>query len=695
MDKQIGFLLVLLITLVVFGITTRRYIGFFKNTRKGFPVKQLGRRFGVMMEVAIGQTKIFRRPVMGLLHALVFWGFLVILIGSIEMIIDGLFGTERVLSVLGGFYKFIIASGDIFALIIAVAILIFLFRRVFLHVKRFSGIEMKHISHLDANVALTMILLLMLSLLGMNTFYILSAAQAGQEVVGIFPISTMLAGFIKAGDSIHFWHEFNWWMHIGLIFVFANYLPYSKHFHVFMSVPNVFLSRLEPLGKVDTMESITKEVKIMMDPEQAFASPPAGTEAEEEVPERFGIMDIEDVSWKNYFDSLACTECGRCTSVCPANTTGKILSPRKIVMDVRARMKEKGPGLVKEGKEYSDERSLLRDYISEEELWACTLCNACAQECPININHPSIILGMRRYLVMEESAAPGELNAIFSNIENNGAPWQFSQEDRMLWSDGKVEVPLMADLLAKGEKAEYLLWVGSAGAFDDRYKQVSVAFAKVLNHLGISYAALGAEESSSGDVARRAGNEMLFQMQAMMNIELLNGYKVKKIITCDPHAYNTLKNEYPDLGGEYEVIHHSQFLRDLMKDEKLSLNKASLSGKKITFHDPCYLGRANGEYNAPRAVLEALGSTVEMKRNKSFALCCGAGGGQMFKEAEKGEKEVFIERTEDALETGADIIATACPYCMVMMTDGLKYKNKEEEVSNYDIAELVANSLDL
>jgi len=695
MDKQIVFPVVLLITLVVFGFTTRRYIGYFKHTRKGFPVKQLGRRFGLMMEVAIGQTKIFRRPVMGLLHALVFWGFLVILIGSIEMIIDGLAGTERVLSFLGGFYSFIMASGDIFALIIALAILVFLFRRVFLHVKRFSGIEMKHISHLDANVALTMILLLMISLLGMNTFYILSAGHAGHELVGVYPVSNLLASWIDAGDSNHLWHEVSWWMHIGLIFVFANYLPYSKHFHVFMSVPNVFLSRLEPLGKLDTMESITKEVKIMMDPDQAFASPPEGAEAEEEVPERFGIMDVEDVSWKNYFDSLACTECGRCTSVCPANTTGKMLSPRKIVMDVRARMKEKGAGLIKNGKEYADERSLLRDYISEEELWACTLCNACAQECPININHPSIIVGMRRYLVMEESAAPGELNAIFSNIENNGAPWQFAQDDRVLWAEGKVEVPLMADLLAKGEQPEYLLWVGSAGAFDDRYKQVSVAFAKVLNHLGISYGVLGAEESSSGDVARRAGNEMLFQMQAMMNIEILSGYDVKKIITCDPHAYNTLKNEYPDLGGEYEVFHHTQLLRELMKDGKLSLNGGSFAGKRITFHDPCYLGRANGEYIAPRAVLDAVGASVEMKRNKSFALCCGAGGGQMFKEAEKGEKEVFLERTEDALETGADIIATACPYCMVMMTDGLKYKNKEEEISNYDIAELVAQNLGL
>jgi Fe-S oxidoreductase len=253
----------------------------------------------------------------------------------------------------------------------------------------------------------------------------------------------------------------------------------------------------------------------------------------------------------------------------------------------------------------------------------------------------------------------------------------------------------MADLASKGETPEYLLWVGSAGAFDDRYKQVSVAFAKVLNHLGISYAILGAEESSSGDVARRAGNEMLFQMQALMNIEILNGYEVKKIITCDPHAFNTLKNEYPDLGGTYEVIHHTQFLHQLMAAGKLSLNRGGLNGKKITFHDPCYLGRANGEYKAPREVLEALGTTVEMKRHRSFSLCCGAGGGQMFKEAEAGDKEVFLERTEEALETGAGIIATACPYCMVMMTDGLKYKNKEEEIRTYDIAELVAQNLEL
>ena len=260
----------------------------------------------------------------------------------------------------------------------------------------------------------------------------------------------------------------------------------------------------------------------------------------------------------------------------------------------------------------------------------------------------------------------------------------------------KVEVPLLADLSARGEQPEYLFWVGSAGAFDDRYKNVSRAFVKLLTHLGTSYAVLGTEESSSGDVARRAGNEMLFQMQALMNIEIFEGYGVKKILTCDPHAYNTFKNEYPDLGGNYEVIHHTRFIRERMAEGTLKIPGDAFKDRRITYHDPCYLGRANGEYAAPRQILEAFAAGLkEMKRNRSYALCCGAGGGQMFKEAEKGDKEVFIERTEEALETGADIIATACPYCMVMMTDGLKYKNREESHKNYDIAELVVLALGL
>lgn len=692
MIKQLIFASTLIISLGTFTWTIMRIFSYMKFT-KPFPINNIPQRFMVMLKVAIGQTKIFRYPVMGFLHALVFWGFLVILIGSLEMLIDGLFATERVLSFMGPVYNVLFASGDVFAFIIVIAIIIFLFRRLFMHVGRFYGAEMKKISKIDANIALTIILMLMLTLLGMNTFYVLSSVAAGHELLGLYPVSEYIAQWINlSGETVYAWHEVYWWAHILLIFIFANVLPYSKHFHVFMSVPNVFLSRLEPLGYLSNMPAITKEVKMMLDPNAAFDSP---TEGEEEVA-RFGVLDAEDSTWKNYLDSLACTECGRCTAVCPANITGKKLSPRKIVMDLRARMKEKGPGLVKEGKDFSDNKSLIRDYITEEELWACTTCNACAQECPININHPSIIVDMRRYLVMEESAAPGELNATFTNIENNGAPWQFSPEDRMKWAeDANLEVPILADKIAEGKKPEFLFWVSSAGAFDDRYKKVSREFVKILKHLKVDYAVLGVEETDSGDIARRAGNEMLFQMQAMMNIEIMNAYEVKKIITCDPHDFNTFKNEYPDFDGKYEVIHHSQFLAQMINDGKLQLNN-TFEGQKITFHDPCYLGRGNGEYAAPREVLKALpAKNVEMVRCKSYALCCGAGGGQMFKEAEKGDKEVFIERIEDAIETKADIVATACPFCMVMMTDGIKYKNKEEEMKNLDIAELVSQSMGL
>ena len=434
MIKQILFAVSLLITIGVFAYTTRKLIALFKLTKPAFAVKDFGKRIAITLKVAVGQTKIMRRPVIGFMHALVWWGFLIIIVGSIEMVIDGLVGTERVLGFLGIIYDVIFASGDVFAFLIAILIVAFLFRRIAMHVKRFDGVEMKHKSHVDANIALSIILFLMITLLGMNTFYLVDAKLAGHEIIGVYPISNIIAGWFSgiSGETAHFLHELNWWGHILGIFFFANYLPYSKHFHVFMSVPNVFLSNLNPLGKMTNMESITKEVKLMMDPEAAFAEP---AEGEEETIERFGVMDIEDVTWKNYMDSLACTQCGRCTSVCPANLTGKLLSPRKIVMNVRERMKEKGPEMVKNGKDWTDNKALLGDYITAEELWACTTCNACAQECPININQPAIILDLRRYIVMEESAAPAELNSIFSNIENNGAPWQFAQDDRMLWAE--------------------------------------------------------------------------------------------------------------------------------------------------------------------------------------------------------------------------------------------------------------------
>lgn len=427
MIKQVLFIILLSVTLLVFAFTVNRLWKLFRLTRKTPPVKDWGKRITITLAVAFGQSKILRKPLIGLLHALVFWGFLVITVGSIEMVIDGIFGLERAFAGSGWFYKVITASGDVFAYIIAFGIIAFLVRRQFMHIKRFSGIELKPKNKRDANLALAMILFLMISLIGINLAYL---NQKPEPVLGLYPVSALLANFWQINlTQAHIFFEVSWWSHIVLIFIFANYLPYSKHFHVFMSIPNVFFSNLDPLGKLPNMESVTKEVQLMLGG-NAFQ------DTGDQAPARFGVKDVEDVSWKNYMDALTCTQCGRCTEVCPANLTGKKLSPRKIFVDLRNRMNEKGLQMIK-NPEYTDQKALVSDeYISYEELWACTTCNACAQECPLNISHPNLIMDMRRYLVMEEGRAPSGINAMFANIENNGAPWQFSPEDRLEWTKG-------------------------------------------------------------------------------------------------------------------------------------------------------------------------------------------------------------------------------------------------------------------
>jgi heterodisulfide reductase subunit C/nitrate reductase gamma subunit len=428
MIKQIIFISEVLAAFGMLIYSLRRLYLFLKLTQP-FKLGSLIDRIIETIKVAILQEKILRSPIIGILHSFVFWGFCVILFGSIEMMVDGFTGKEHSLRFLGIVYRFFIMTGDVFAYIILLAIVVFLFRRIFLHIKRFTGIEMKHKSHVDANIALTLILLLMVTLIGMN----ISASIISTEDASMYyPVSSGVAHFFTNADlnASALCFSANWWLHISLIFIFMNVLPYSKHFHVFMSVPNVLLSRTYPLGKLPNMDSITKEIKSMLNPELAQNS---SNETMAEIA-RFGVKDVEDVTWKNYIDSLSCTQCGRCTASCPANLTGKKLSPRKIMIDIRNRMNEKGPGMIKQGKTFSDNKSLLYDYISPEELWACTTCNACAKECPVNINHPEMIVFMRRYLVMEEAAAPGMLNTMFTNIENNGAPWQFSAQDRLLWT---------------------------------------------------------------------------------------------------------------------------------------------------------------------------------------------------------------------------------------------------------------------
>jgi len=382
----------------------------------------------ILLKVAFGQTKLFHRPVSGILHALVYWGFLVITIGTLEMMVDGVFGFERLFGALGSFYNLVTASGDIMAVLVLVSSFIFMFRRLFLKIKRFSGKEMKKSSSIDAIVALVIIVFLMISLLTMNIGYI---GLHPENYFGSFPISNLLFPYFATWD-LHLLHTISWWTHIMLVLIFLNELPYSKHFHVVMSIPNVYFSNIESLGKMENMPSVTKEVKLMMNPNtDQYAIPATDTPTLES----FGAKDVTDLNWVQLMNAYSCTECGRCTSECPANQTGRLLSPRKIMMDTRQRLKEVGKNIDKYGKGYSDNKSLLNDYISKEELWACTTCNACTQACPLNIDPLSIIVDLRRYLVMEESAAPKELNMMFTNVENNGAPWQFPAADRLKWKD--------------------------------------------------------------------------------------------------------------------------------------------------------------------------------------------------------------------------------------------------------------------
>ncbi|MCX7862795.1 MAG: (Fe-S)-binding protein [Bacteroidales bacterium] len=419
-SSQIIFISIFILTIGVFSFSMWRLYKFFKLTKK-HSVSNWSKRILLVLKIAFGQTKIFRFPFAGLLHAIVFWGFLVILFGSIEMVIDGIFNLHKSLSFLGIFYNVIMAFGDIFAFLISIAVVIFIFRRIFHFVKRFNGQEMTRKNHIDALLALFLILILMISLLGMNYTESIYTKQQ------IYPISSYLAQMFPMCSCIaKDYYSMYWWTHIVLIFIFANILPYSKHFHIFTSIPNVFLSRLEPLGKLDTMESITKELKLMMNPDEQVNN------NESSCITRFGVKDVEDVTWKTYLDSLACTQCGRCTSACPASQTGKKLSPRKLLMDLRSRMNEKAPKLLKD-ENFTDNKSYLGHYISLEEIWACTLCNACAKECPVNIYHPQIIIDLRRYLVLEEGKAQGGLQAVFANIENNGAPWQYSPTERLNW----------------------------------------------------------------------------------------------------------------------------------------------------------------------------------------------------------------------------------------------------------------------
>ncbi len=428
--ENIIFIIIFLLSTLLFIKNLKRII---RNIRLGKSINRSDNpkmRLKNMIRVALGQSKMVVRPIAGILHIIVYAGFIIINIEVLEIIIDGVFGTHRVFSFLGGFYNFLIGSFEVLAILVLLSVIIYLTRRNIIKIKRFYNSEMKGWPTLDANLILVFEIFLMSAFLLMNTSDLILQNRGFYEAAGYFPISSLIAPFFTdfSTEFLIFLERFSWWFHIIGIFAFLNYLVISKHLHILFAFPNTYYANLHPKGQLDNLDSVTKEIKIMMDPN----NDPYSNNEVNTVPERFGAKDINDLNWVQILNAYTCTECGRCTSECPANITGKKLSPRKIMMDVRDRVEEYGRNV---DNNVSDEKSLLNDYITTEELWACTTCNACTEACPINIDPLSIIVDLRRYLVMEESAAPNELNMMFSNIENNGAPWQFSSSDRLNWKD--------------------------------------------------------------------------------------------------------------------------------------------------------------------------------------------------------------------------------------------------------------------
>ena len=684
--QSVVFLFVLAIAAGIFALNVQRLVSYLKLGVAEDRTDRPWARLSNVLQIGIAQTKILREPIAGIMHATIFWGFIVLTAGTVEIFIQGAwsgFSYERVLW--HPLYALYAASQDAFAVFVLAAVAFAFYRRLVLHPRRLEG---DRIEHLDAYVILGMIAGLMITLLLANAF--LSVVQPDAVGPEKFVSRGLAAPFanVSARSAFYAYRTF-WWAHVFLVLIFLNYLPYSKHLHVVSSLINVYFSNTSWKGERAVMRPMDLEAET----------------------ESFGAADVEQLTWKNLLDGYSCTECGRCTAACPANLTGKVLSPRKIVVNTRQRLMEKGPAATGDGMAFLGSRlvrgenheaaeslgngathRLLDGYITEEELWQCTSCRACVQECPVSIDQLDIINQMRRNLVLSESRFPAEIQPAFEALERNGAPWAFDAADRARWADG-LAIPTMAELTERGERPDVLFWVGCMGSFDDRAKKITVAFARILQACGIRFAILGQEEHCHGDPARRMGNEYLYQMLAKDTIDTLNRYAVTTVVTSCPHCFHQIGNEFPQLGGNYEVIHHSTYIDRLLQQELVPLRTDEGRRLTVAYHDSCYLGRYNDIYDAPRETLRRalpVVNLVEPPRARDRGLCCGAGGGRMWMEERQG-KRINIERTEELLATGAETIAVACPFCMTMMSDGVKAK--ESSVPVLDIAEVVASQL--
>ena len=472
--------------------------------------------------------------------------------------------------------------------------------------------------------------------------------------------------------SVKFWtsfHDTAWWSHAIASLFFIAILPITKMFHAIAVVANVAMTNRENRGILRPMHV----AKMMEDPEADIENM------------SLGANKVKDFTWKQLLDSVSCTECARCSSVCPATNTGKTLSPMKIITDIRSQLYAETLGMGK-----TDD--LVGSVITENELWACTTCGACMEECPVLIEHVPTITDMRRYLVLSEGKPPAQASESLEKTMNNGNPWGFQQSDRTRWAeDAGIKIPT----LSEKKEVDILYWVGCAGSYDPRNQKIAMDLVKILEHSGVDYAVLGKEETCTGDSARRLGEEYLFETLAQQNIETMDQYKFKRVVASCPHCLHTIAKEYPSFGGNYEVIHHTQLIEELMENGQLHVN--NVVDDKITYHDACYLGRHNDIYEAPRNIIKDMmnddSEYIEMTESRSSSMCCGAGGGSMWHEIDEGDR-INVTRFEQAMDTGAKTVATACSFCAIMMDDAMKVKGEEEKMEILDVAELVARGID-